>query len=253
MQSDRVGALPSSVSSSPQVMARTAGWLYLGVIVLGIFAELFVRGRLVAHADAEATAHNILANEFLFRSGFVSDGLSIVCDVALSVLLYFLLRPVSDTLALLAMIFELVGDVILGVISLAHFGALMLVSDAHYLTVFSPAQLHAAALFALKLHGVGYDVVLVPIAFRDMLVGYLIYRSGYFPKIIGVFLAIAGVLYLADGILDPLAPKYSLPDAYLALTAIGEFSFTLWLIVMGVNVPKWNRAVAEARTRASAL
>ncbi len=161
-------------------------------------------------------------------------------------LLYVLLRPVSETLALLAMIFELVGDVVLSVISLLHFGALTLVSDPHYLSVFSPAQLHAMALFALKLHGAGYDVVLVPIAFRDLLVGYLIFRSGYFPKLIGIFLAIAGVLYLADGILDPLVPKYSLPDAYLALTAVGEFSFTLWLIVMGVNVPKWNERMRAA-------
>jgi hypothetical protein len=223
------------------------------VIVFGIFAELVVRGRLVVHSDAEATAANILGNEFLFRSGFVSDALSVVCDVALSVLLYFLLRPVNEVLAVLAMVFELVADVILSMISLAHFGALMLVSSRHYLTAFSPSQLHAAALFALNLHGIGYDVVLVPVAFRDFLVGYLVIRSGYLPKILGILLAIEGPLFLADSILDTLAPKYALPDSILAITFVAEFSFTVWLIIMGVNVPKWNQAVAVARAREASL
>jgi hypothetical protein len=90
----------------------------------------------------------------------------------------------------------------------------------------------------------------VPIAFRDFILGYLIFRSGYFPKTIGLLLALAGPCFLADSFVDFLAPSHPLPDAILLFTGIAELSLCLWLIVKGVNVAKWRAAVSAARARA---
>jgi hypothetical protein len=133
-----------TVESSPQGYARSAGLLYLGVIVFCIFPEFFVRGQLVDYENAAATARNIGAHESLFRAGFVSDSLALVCDIALALLMYVLLRPIDRNLALLAMIFELVGDAIGGVISLGHFTALLLVGSARTAMTFRSCRLPSA-------------------------------------------------------------------------------------------------------------
>jgi hypothetical protein len=230
----------------PKTYARVAGCLYLAVIALGIFAQAVVRNQLVAAHDATATAHNILANQLLFRAGFVADVVALMCDVALAVLLYELLRPVNRTLALLAAIFELMGDAILGALSMGHFTAVMILG-AHYLTGFSQDQLNTLALLALRVHNAGYNLALAPISLRDILIGYLIFRSALLPRVIGVLLIITGVNFLAGSLTDFLSLPYPLESVLLWPGVAGELSFCLWLIVMGVNEPKW-RALAALDT-----
>jgi hypothetical protein len=230
-----------SVEKSPQPYARTAGWLYLGVIVGAIFAEAFVRQKLIVSGNATQTAQNIIAHASLFRLGFVGDLLALVCDIALAVLLYVLLRPINKTLSLLAAVFELAGDAIGGVISLGHLAAGLVLGSTKYLSVLPTEQLHAMALLSLDLHEYGYDLELVPIAFRDMLLGYLIFKSGYLPRIIGVLLPIAGLNFLANSVADFLGVEYSVPGSFFP-GLIAEGLLCLWLIVMGVNLPKWEKA-----------
>src|SRR5438552_10182608 len=140
MSSDR----PAS-HASVQPYARIAGVLFLISIVAGGFGELWVPSKLIVSADATATANNIKASESLFRMGFASYLVEAVCDVALALILYVLLRPVRKDLALLAAFFRLVATAIFGTAELFYFGASLILGGADYLKTFSPDQLNTLA------------------------------------------------------------------------------------------------------------
>ncbi len=238
--------MDNTTEKSPQAYARTAGVLGVIIVIAGIFAEAFVRGKVIVSTDATATANNILASEQLFRLGFAGELFMLCCDIGIAVLLYVLLKPVSRTLALLAMAFRLVMAAISGINALNHFGALLVLGGADYLTVFGVEQLHAMALLSLKLHTYGYHISLVFFGFHVLLLGYLVFRSGYLPKIIGVLLVIASFGYLANSFASILYPAFakSLFPWVLLPALIAETSLSLWLLIMGVNVPKWKVRVA---------
>ena len=234
---------------SPQAYARIGGVLYLIIIAAGLFAEAFVRGRLVVPADAAATATNIMAHETLFRLGIAADLTTFLCAVALTMILYVLLKPVNRNLALLMVFFDLVQDAIGGINGLNPYRALQLLGGADYLKVFSPEQLQAMALLSLKAHSVGFGVALIFFGFSCLAVGYLIFRSGYFPKLLGILLAIAGLCYLINSFALILSPPVAgaLFPWVLLPAFIGELSLALWLAVKGVNVPKWEERASAWR------
>jgi hypothetical protein len=228
--------------TSPQTYARVAGGLYLFIIVAALFAELFVRGKLIVSGDAAATAHNIIANGSLFRFGGAADLLVFVCDVMLAWIFYVLLRPVSNDLALLAAFFRLVYAAVVSVNAVNHFAPLLVLGNASYLNVFTTDQLNALALLSLRAHAVGYNVALVFFGFHCLLLGYLIVKSGYLPRLIGVLLVIAGPCYIINSFAHFLAPGSNLYPFILLPCFIAELSLTVWLIVMGVNMTKWKSA-----------
>lgn len=230
-----------TVETSPQVYARIGGWLYLFIIVAGTFGELFVRDKLVVSGDATATANNIMASQLLWRISVAGELIMLVCSVALALIFYVLLRPVSKNLALLAAFFNLVELAIDAANKLNLFAALFLSGGADYLKAFEPHQRHALAYLSLKLHAYGFGISLVFFGFVCLILGYLLFRSGYFPKTLGVLMTIAGLSYLTNSFTLILAPTYAaMIFPILVLAFIGETSFCLWLIVKGVNVPKWN-------------
>lgn len=229
--------------------ARVAGVLYLTIIVAGIFAEFFVRQSLVVPGDATATAHNIIASEGLFRFGLAGDLIMIMSDVALALVFYILLKPVSPLLALLAAFFRLAQATILGLNLLNLFFVLQLLSSANYLSVFTPDQLQALVLLFLEGHSVGYSLGLVFFGFSLLILGYLVFKSGYFPKILGILLIVASAGYLIDSFAQVLLPTYDTYEVIFALVVflpafIGELAMCLWLLLKGVNVqriPEPNR------------
>lgn len=228
---------------SPQWYARSCGILYLYIFVAGSFAELFVRSKLIVSKDAAATATNILANESLFRLGFSGELLHLSCDVAVAVLLYALFRPVNREVALLAAFMRLVCAVILAVASLGHFAALHLLRGPDYLKTFSPDQLQSLALLVLKLQGDGYTIALLFFSFACLTLGYLIFKSGYFPRTIGVLMIIAGGCYFINSLvcfLNPLVGARLFNAGILVPCFVAELSLTLWLIVKGVDIAKWE-------------
>jgi hypothetical protein len=230
------------VERSPQIYARIGGILYLYIIVAGLFAEVFVRGKLVKSGDATATANNILASDLLFRITVAAELILIVCGVALGLIFYVLLRPVSKNLALLAAFFNLVELAIDATNKLNLFAASFLVGSAGYLKAFELPQRHALAYLSLKLHAYGYAISLVFFGFVCLILGHLLFRSGYFPKALGVLMTIAGLSYLMNSFTLILAPTYSaMIFPILVLAFIGETSFCLWLIVKGVDLPKWEK------------
>ena len=230
---------------SPQLYARVSGAFYLYIIVAGIFAELFVRSRLIVSTDAAATASNIMSSESLFRLGFSGELLHIALDVVVAVILYALLRPVDRNIALLAAFMRFACDIVLAVASLSHFAALRLYADAAYLDTFQPDQLHTLALLALKLHGDGYAISLLFFSFACLSLGYLIFRSGFLPRTLGALMAIAGICYLINSFAHFLAPAFArtlFPGLFMPIF-LAELSLAMWLTVKGVNVAKWSEKV----------
>jgi hypothetical protein len=228
---------------SPRQSARIAGFLYLMIIVSGIFAEFFVRQSLVVPGDAATTANNIMASEWLFRVGIASDLIMIMCDVALALIFYLLLKPVSNSLSLLASFFRLAQATVLGINLLNLFFVLQFLSGADYLAVFSVDQLHALVLIFINGHRIGYAIGLVLFGLSLFLLGYLVFKSGYFPKILGIFLIVASLGYLIDSFASFLLPSYHNYEAVFALVVflpafIGELSMCLWLLFKGVKIPE---------------
>lgn len=233
---------------APQVYARIGGVLYLVIIVTGLFGEMFVRNSLIVSGDAAATAHNILGSELLWRAGIAGDLIMHVCDVPLMLIFYVLLRPVDRNLALLALLFTFVQSAALVATKLNLFAPLTLLSDAAYLKAFEPAQLQAMAYLSIRADSYGFGVGLIFFGFACLVMGYLISRSGYLPRILGVLMQLAGLAYLVNSfalILAPAVAKALFP-AILLPAFVGELSFCLWLIFKGVNVARWNERVAAA-------
>jgi hypothetical protein len=227
-----------NTETSPQVYARIGGVLYLIIIVIGFCSEFLVRDKLVVSGD---TASNIVASESLWRISIAGDLILLVCAVALTLILYVLLRPVNKNLALLAVFFNIVELPIEAVSKLYLFAALFLSGNADYLKAFQPNQLRALVKISLKLHDYGFGIDLIFFGFACLVYGYLLFRSGYFPRTLGVLMAIAGLSYLTNSFTLILAPAYAGAIFFiLVLALIGELSLCLWLIVKGVNVPKWN-------------
>jgi len=233
-------------AASPRTYARIAGVLYLIVIVAGIFAEIVVRGRLVVSDDAATTAHNILAHEQLFRWGFAAELIAGLCVVPLIMLLYEIFKVVNTRVALLAVFFSLIGGSIEGAALLGHFAPLILLKQGRDLGV-SPDLLQALAYMALRLQGIGYAVALAFFGGTMLARGYLIVRSSFFPRVIGVLLAIEGVCYLVNSFVDFVAPGIAATVlAFLMVAGLAEVILCLWLLVMGINEQRWKEQAGGA-------
>jgi Domain of unknown function (DUF4386) len=239
---------------SPRVLARVGGVLYLIVIVAGVFGEAFVRDRLIVSADPAATADNIRAFEFLWRLGIAGNLFHLACAVALTWILYVLLRPVSKDLALLAAFFELVSIGVEAVSKLFLLEALFPLANAQYVKVFEPEQLHALAYLPTRSHAYGFGVSLIFFGCACVVLGYLILKSGYLPKFVGVLMQIAGLCYLTNSFALILAPAFAdrIFPAILLPAFIGEASLCLWLIVKAVDVGKWRAQAGAERLRVAA-
>ena len=223
---------------SARTLARWAGVLYLVIFVGAGFAEGYVRATLVVPGDAAATAAAILGSEGLFRLGLVADLVAFLADAAVAVLLYLLLRPVSRTISLMAAAFRLVAHPAIGGINLLnHFGALLLLQGQTYLGAFGPAQRESLALLALDLHGYGYLLAGAFFGVHCALLGYLLYRSDRFPRVLGVLVGAAAVGYLVETGVFFLAPAWEGVASGLVVgtATAGEGALCLYLLVRGVR------------------
>jgi hypothetical protein len=229
--------------SSPQLYARIAGILYLVIILMGIGAEALVRNKLFVSGDANATANNIMHADFLWKMGITADLIMHICDLPVMIILYYLLKPVSKKLALLNLSFNLIQTAVLVLNKLNLLAALFFLGDAEYLKSFTPDQLHTLSYLSIKLHDFGFGIGLIFFGFVCLLEGYLIFRSVYFPKTIGVLMTVAGICYLTNSFVLILAPQFS-SITLLMPCLLAELSFSLWLIFKGVNLSIWKQKVA---------
>jgi len=230
-------------AASIQTCARIAGVLFLLSIVAGFFGEVYVPSKIIVSGDAAATARNILTLSSLFRLGFASYLVEALCDVSLALIFYVLLRPVQKDLALLAAFFGLISTALYAVAELFYFGALIILRSADTLKAISPEQLNDLALLSLRVFGYGAGIFMVFYGVASVLRGVLIFRSGYLPRFLGVLLVLAGLGFILKNAALVLAPAYA-SDALLLPMFLAGVSLTVWFLVRGVDVPKWQEKAA---------
>ena len=228
--------------------ARIIGVLYLVITVLAPFGLLYVPANLIAPGDATATANNVMASEQLFRLSIVSASVVFLLEIVITALLYDLLKPVNQTLSLVAAFSRLAMTVVQGINPLNHFIALLLLSGAGYLKAFEPGQLRALGLLFLNAHEYVTLVWGLFFGFHLLVLGYLVYKSGYIPRILGGLLVVVSLCYLTQSYGTILFPQYKGTFDILGFLAIIEIAFPLWLLIKGVKDQK-PPVIADKQTK----
>ena len=233
---------------SPRFTARLGGFFWLMVFLTGI-ASLRLHGKVVVPGDAAATAASILERESLFRLALASDVIATICYVAATLFVYVLLKPVNRNVSLLAALFSLMGCAAAAVGFMLHLAPLVILKGAPHLAAFTPQQLQAQALTFLRLQNQASGFNFVFFGLHCLLVGWLVFRSTFLPRAIGALMAVAGLGWLTSSFANLLAPPLgkALSPYLLIPGMLGEGALTLWLLVVGVNVRRWNAAAASPR------
>ena len=228
--------------TSPIIYARVAGFLYLLMVPLGFFG-MYGHSHLIVPGDAATTANNVMASESLFRLSIMSALIVQIVNVLLVLVLYKLLKPVSKNFALLMVIFFLVSVPITMLNELNQFSGLLLLSGADYLAVFETDQLQAQMMLFFDLHEHGIHIAGLFWGLWLFPMGYLVFKSGFLPGILGVLLIIGCLGYLIDSIRFFFFPGF---EPIVLYTFWGELLFPLWLLIKGVNVEQWKKRALES-------
>jgi hypothetical protein len=239
-----------AIMSSPKRLARVAGLFYFGMLVFIGFAWFVVRENVVVPGDATATTANIAANATLFRLGFVSELVGITFFVFLGMALYLLLKHVDNLVAAAMMVFVALGTAIHTLNMLNYFTALMLVTEGSYAAGLGGGGSDGLALMFVDLHGHGYSVAQVYFGLWLLPLGYLAYKSGWFPRALGVLLMVAAVAHLTEVLTHFLFPGVG--EAVIWIIRVPATVAELWMIgyllVKGVRVSQWDERVPDAAT-----
>jgi hypothetical protein len=230
------------VEKSPLVRARVAGFLYLIVNLPAPFALVYLPSRLIVRGDAAASAGNILASESLFRVGILALLFNSIASIFLVLALYQLLKVVNRNTASLMVIFMLAAVPIAMFNELNNLAVLQLLSSADYLNVFRTDQLQALVYFFLRLHGQGLNIAQIFWGLWLFPMGYLVFKSGFLPRILGILLMIGCFGYVIQSVAAFLGYNVSL----IFFTSWGELLLLLWLLIKGVNVDQWEKRALEA-------
>jgi hypothetical protein len=232
-----------NTTNHPRLLARVAGVFYLIITACALFAYLYVRGEVIDSDDMARTATNLVAHEQFYRLGFAAAVVVVVCNLPLGWILFELLKVVNRRLALLALIF-IVASATLEAVNLSNYiEPLFTLSLPEYRHAFSPAELEALARGPIKMFGYGFSVSLTFFGVFCALVGVLIFRSTFFPRILGLLMIVAGATYW----INSFRLFLSLPIPYIAwVTLVAELSLALWLTIVGLDEAKW-RAQANPR------
>jgi hypothetical protein len=222
--------------------ARLAGLLWLLMFIFGPIAQI-IRDKLFITGDTVTTANNIIANEFLFRFGFVSDLLMMIFYLLLPLALYKLLSTVNKNLATIMVIFAIVGTAINMINLLNEFASLQLLSGAGYLKAFEVGQLQAQAMLSYDLYLHGYEIANIFFALWLVPLGLLVYKSDFLPKVLGILLVVGGCGLLLEVFIHFLFPSFTIVTTIILIPqTIAEFSFLAWILIRGINESKVKAA-----------
>jgi hypothetical protein len=233
--------------------ARIAGAVYLSMVLTGPFSLIYVPGKLIVRGNATATAGNILAHDTLFRLGIIAGLFGQVIFICLAVALYRLLSDVNKTWARLMVAFVLVAAAVGFVIELNNLGALILFRGGEFLSVFDKAQLDALGMLFIRLHGKGNMMAEIFWGLWLLPFGLLVFRSGFLPRWIGVWLMINCFGYLILFVTALFFPDYN-DKAFLYLQPVlfGELAIMLWLLIKGVKLAPVPAATSVGDLRVQA-
>ena len=231
--------------TSPRFKARMAGVCQLMEAVTAAFGQVIIPGKLVVAGNAAATAANILGHERLFWLGFVLSLIGVAFHIAWALLMFELLSPVNKSLSRLAAFVILVGCAIQALASLLYLAPLIILQGGSSLSAFTPEQLQALALVFLRLSDYAFQIYLVFFGAWCLLIGCLVFRSTFLPRILGVLLAISGLGWVTY-LYPPLAHR--LWHIIEGASALGEIPLELWLIAMGVNAQRWKEQASATRS-----
>jgi len=226
-----------TIDESQRKAARVVGFTYLFTNAAGSFAELYVRGHLIVFDNAADTARNIMAHQLLFRLGIASDLICFAGDVVLVIALYVLLKPINQSLALLAAFWRLVETSILVVITLNDFDVLRVLSGAGYLHVFEADRLQALARLSISAHGAGYNVGLMFFGLGSTVFCYLLFKSNYIPRALAALGVFGSLLCATCSFAFIILPNFAniAEPGYLLPIAVFEITTGLWLLIKGVR------------------
>jgi hypothetical protein len=242
MTKGRGNIMVTKENLNPNVTARIAGILYLTMVPLGFFG-MYGHSNLIVPGNAATTVNNIIASGSLFRLSIMSALVVQLVNILLVLVLYKLLKPVSRNYALLMVIFFLVSVPITMLNELNQFAALLLLSGDGYLTAFDADQLYAQVMFVLNLHEHGIHISGIFWGLWLFPMGYLVFKSGFLPRILGILLIIGCFGYILDSIRFFFFPGIKPIVLY---TFWGELFLPLWLLIKGVNVEQWKKRALES-------
>ena len=228
-------------TSDPRMLARLTGLFFLLTTLAGVIAQVTISQRLIVSTDADATATNILSQEGLFQLGFTIYLVEMASQVITTVLFYQLLRPVNGTVALAAALLQLTGVVIKAFARVFYIAPLFVLQGPAALHGFSPEQLQSLTLVLLSVNDAGAAMALAFFGFSTILNGYLIFRSAFLPRWLGVLSVVAGFGWLTF-LYPPLGHGAFTVVALLGL--IGSVATILWFLFVGVNDRKWKEQLA---------
>lgn len=230
---------------SPMAQAKTAGLLYLIIAMFGMFSIGYVPATIFVFGDAATTANNIAAHQGLFRLGIFADMVVIVCEIFITGILYTLFKPVNKTLSVIAALSRFGMIVVMGLNLINYLVPLVLLSGANYLQSFDTNQLQSLAMLFLDAHEFGVYVWQIFFGMHLLALGYLVFKSGYVPRLLGTMMMVGSFGYSVQALEKLVLPGNSVTPwlviGLLTIVTIGEFSFALWLLFKGVNVEKWRQ------------
>jgi len=233
-------------AGTAQQYARWIGALYLITIVAGGWGESHVPNTLLIANDLVGTAQRVSSSVGLFRFSFAAYLIEAACDITLNVLLYALLRPVSRHLSLLAACFGLMGTAVFASGEMLYFAAALPAVDADAARVISPEAKAAFTYLCLTIYGYGFGIFAMFYGTAAVVRGYLMLRSGYLPRALGVISIFGGASFIAKNFLIVLAPQYDLPYV-IAPMFLTMVSLALWLLIKGIDRARWDaKQVAPA-------
>ena len=230
------------VEMSPRTRARLIGVLFLMTMVGGGFAQGFVGGKLIS-GSVSATATSIMAHDGLYRLAFAVYLVEMACQIAMTVLFYELLKPVSRTASALAAVFGLVGCTIKTLARLFFFSPLLILGGADYLSIFDPKQLQAVAFLSLRMDYTVETIAMVFFGLATLMKGWLVFRSTFLPRALGLVSVIGGLGWMIY-LYEPLAHR--LQGYIVGIGVLGALATVLWLLVKGVDEQRWKEQAAAA-------
>ena len=228
---------------SPRSLGRIAGVCQLLEAITATFGQVIILGRFVVTGNATATAANILGHERLYWAGFSSSAIAAIFHLAWAFLMYDLLKPVNRRVAQFAMLVMLMGIAMQAVTALFYIAPLVLLKGGSSLGALTTEQLQAVAAASLKLGSYAFDIHVAYFGLWCVLTGYLIFKSTFLPRILGILLAISGFGWLLY-----FSPPFAVPlfSFIGVLSAIGEIPVELWLIIKSVNEQRWKEQASAA-------